>query len=127
MNKKVCKILSTIVLLIFAISLVTPMCFAASNTTYNKPMNGINTNYSGTTSALSDKTESIGQQILGVVQVIAGIAAVILLIVLAIKYMTASPDGKAEIKKSMIIYIVGAALLFGSSMILGAVKDWMTA
>lgn len=115
MNKKVYKILSIVVLLIFAISTVSPV-FAE-----------IKTNYAGNTnSTLAQKTEGIGQDILGVVQVIAGLAAVILLIVLAIKYMTASPDGKAEIKKSMIIYIVGAALLFGSSMILGAIKTWMT-
>ena len=69
------------------------------------------------------KAKSIGNTILGIVQIVAGFAAVILLIVLAIKYMTASPEGKADIKKTAIIYVVGAALLFGASAILGAIQS----
>lgn len=69
------------------------------------------------------KAKSIGNTILGIVQIVAGFAAVILLIVLAIKYMTASPEGKADIKKTAVIYVVGAALLFGASAILGAIQS----
>lgn len=76
-----------------------------------------------TSSVAAQKTEEIGKTILGVVQVIAGFAAVILLIVLAIKYMTSSPEGKADIKKTAIIYVVGAGVLFGASAILGAIQS----
>lgn len=65
---------------------------------------------------------SIGNIILGTVKVIAGFAAVILLIVLAIKYMTSSPEGKADIKKTAIIYVVGAIVLFGASWILDMIQ-----
>lgn len=72
---------------------------------------------------VADKASTLGYKILGVVQVIAGFAAVILLIILAIKYMTSSPEGKADIKKTAIIYVVGAFVLFGATAILGVIKD----
>ena len=36
--------------------------------------------------------------------------------------MTSSPEGKADIKKTAIIYVVGAAVLFGASWILGMLQ-----
>ena len=46
------------------------------------------------------------------------IIAVILLIMLGIKYMTAAPEGKAEIKKMAITYVVGAVLVFAAGLVL---------
>ena len=50
-------------------------------------------------------------------------AAVIMLIFVGIKFITASPEGKAEIKKTAIIYVVGAILLFAASGILAIIKN----
>ena len=46
--------------------------------------------------------------IIGIAQVIAIGVAVIMLMVLAIKYMSAAPGDKAEIKKHAVVYVVGA-------------------
>ena len=48
--------------------------------------------------------------------------AVILLIILAIKYMQAAPGEKADIKKSAIVYVIGAVLLFAATGVLQLVK-----
>ena len=61
--------------------------------------------------------QNIGQQILGIVQVVGSIAAVITLVVLGIKYMMGSAEEKAEYKKTMIPYIVGAVLIFAGTSI----------
>ena len=61
------------------------------------------------------------QRVIGIVQYICYAAAVILLVYLGVKFMTASPEGKAEIKKSAIIYVVGAALVFAAGLILGII------
>lgn len=50
--------------------------------------------------------------ILYIVQIVGTIAAVIVLIVLGIKYITASVEEKAEYKKTMWPYLLGAFILF---------------
>lgn len=62
-------------------------------------------------------------QIITIVQFVCYAAAVIMLMVLGVKFISASPDGKAEIKKSAVIYVVGALLVFFAGLILGWIKD----
>ncbi len=62
------------------------------------------------------------ERIIGIVQLICYAAAVILIVILGVKFMTASPDGKAEIKKSAIIYVVGAILVFAAGALLNLLK-----
>ena len=57
-----------------------------------------------------------------VVQVVGVGVAVIMLIVLAIKYISAAPSDKAEIKKHAVVYVVGAIVLFAASGILGLIR-----
>lgn len=76
----------------------------------------------GSPTNTSNKAGSLMNQILGIVQVVAMGVAVIMLVVLAIKYVSAAPGEKADIKKSMIIYVVGAILLFGATGILQIIK-----
>ncbi len=76
---------------------------------------------SGTTAT---KFNSILNTVLGIVQVIGVAIAVIMLIVLAIKYISAAPNDKAEIKKHAVVYIVGAVVLFGATGILQIIKNF---
>ena len=40
-----------------------------------------------------------------------------------IKFVTASPDGKADIKKEIIMLVIGGVLLLGLTQILGMIVD----
>ena len=60
--------------------------------------------------------------IINIAQVIGMGVAIIMLIVLAIQYISASPEGKADIKKNATIYVVGAIILFAASGILGIIR-----
>ena len=113
-SKNVARVFSVLLIIFVLCSALSPV-FAE-----------IKTDWEGKTGTATDKVENIGTTILGVVQYIAGFAAVILLIVLAIKYMTSSPEGKADIKKTALIYVVGAALMFGTTIVLEAIKSMMT-
>lgn len=62
--------------------------------------------------------------IITVAQVIGIGVAIIMLIVLAIKYISAAPSDKAEIKKHAVVYVVGAIVLFAASGILGIIKNF---
>ncbi len=75
--------------------------------------------------AQTSVTNIIGA-IITIVQVIGVGVAVIMLTVLAIKYISAAPSEKAEIKKSVTIYVVGAIVLFSASALLGIVKNFAT-
>lgn len=73
-------------------------------------------------SGASEAASNIIGMIINIAQVIGMGIAIIMLVVLAIKYIAASPDGKAEIKKNATIYIVGAVILFAASGILGIIR-----
>lgn len=78
----------------------------------------------GITSNTSGTFSRILSVILGITQVIGMAIAVIMLIVLAIKYISAAPSEKAEIKKSAVAYIVGAVILFAASGLLEIIKQF---
>ena len=53
----------------------------------------------------------------------AGVA-IIMIIAVAIKYMSAAPGERADIKKHAVPFVVGAIVLFASSGILGIIADF---
>ena len=108
---KVSKLTKIISILLIAITVLSAfsMVLGASIPTPSEPSN------------MKPVNDVIGIVIF-VIQAIAFAAAVIMLIFVGIKFITASPEGKAEIKKIAIIYIVGAILLFAATGILEIIK-----
>ncbi len=116
MNNKFLKICSSILLIILMLSLFVTPVFAD----YLDPSTITPSDPSG----VAGKAQTIAGQILAVVQVIGVSVAIIMLIVLAIKYISAAPNDKAEIKKHATVYIVGAVVLFAASGILGIIRGF---
>lgn len=77
----------------------------------------------GASSELSGKATSMGSILLGLFQAVGTVVAVVILVWLGIKYIMASPDGKAEIKKQAFGYILGAVLLFGAVWIVPLIQS----
>lgn len=71
----------------------------------------------GNTSAAQEDVMNIGNQIIGIITAVGVVVAVVILLVLGVKYMMGSASEKAEYKKTMIPYLVGAILIFGASAI----------
>lgn len=71
--------------------------------------------------------KALGNQIIGVVRTVGVLVAVVILLILGIKYMMGSAEEKADYKKSMIPYLVGAVLIFAASTIAGIVYDMASA
>lgn len=80
----------------------------------------------GKGSTTSKSFQEILKVILGITQVIGVAIAIIMLVVLAIKYISAAPGDKAEIKKHAVVYIVGAVVLFAASGIIGLISQFAT-
>ena len=59
------------------------------------------------------KLNSMGGLIIGVITFICYAAALIILLVKGVQFMMAAPEGKAEIKKQLIAYAIGAVIMFG--------------
>ncbi len=69
---------------------------------------------------------SIAGTVIGTLQIIGVVIAVIILIVIGLKYMTGSIEEKAEYKKTMIPYVVGAILIFAASALANLIYDFAT-
>ena len=80
---------------------------------------------SGNTDAASAVTTT-ANNIVGIVQVICYATAVIMLIYLGVKFITASPEAKADIKKSAIMYVIGAIIVFAAGTLLGVISNLST-
>lgn len=61
--------------------------------------------------------------IIGVIVTVGVIISAITLCILGIKYMVGSVEERAEYKKTMIPYIIGAVLLFATSSIVGIIAN----
>lgn len=64
---------------------------------------------------------TIGNQIITIVSTVGSIASVIVLVVLGLKYMMGSAEEKAEYKKTLMPYVIGAGLVFAASAIAGII------
>lgn len=60
---------------------------------------------------------TMGGKVLGIINTIGVVASVIVLMILGIKYMVGSVEEKAEYKKSMLAYVIGAVMVFGITTI----------
>lgn len=70
-----------------------------------------------TNSTASESVKSLGGSVMGVLQTAGVVIAVVILIVLGIKYMMGSASEKAEYKKTMIPYLIGAIFIFAAPTI----------
>lgn len=101
--------------------MIAVVAFCLSNVVF---ASGLDQKYDGQTGTTSNAIATVLNIILGIAQVVGVAIAVIMLIVLAIKYISAAPGDKAEIKKHAVVYIVGAVVLFAASGILQLIKGF---
>lgn len=115
------KSIIVLVIAVLLIALCSSNVFAES-ASYSDMISTINTK--GDSSEASGKAQNIVGAILAIAKVIAVGVALIMLVVLAIKYMAASAGDKAEIKKHAVVYVTGALVLFGSAGILSIIEQF---
>ena len=109
--KKSIKVISTLLLTIMLVASIAGTVLAVDP---NTVLNGFNGNGNVQTNDLT----KVGNNIVTIIQVVGIVIAVIVLLVIGIKYMMGSASEKAEYKKTMIPYIVGAVLIFaGTSLV----------
>ena len=100
MSTKTMKILTFIATILLVISLGTSTIFALTPSQVQP------------TNPETNDIQTLGGKILGILQTVGIVLSVIILVILGIKYMMGSAEEKAEYKKTMIPYLVGAVLIF---------------
>lgn len=88
----------------------------------------ITSNFKGSTSEVGDAKNSskkIIQAVLSVTRIVAAAIALVILIVIACKYILASAGDRADIKKYATNYVIGAIILFGATGILSIIKTFV--
>lgn len=111
--KKLSKILAIILL-------VTLTMTIGMGTVVNASAEKVNDLFTGGSADVGG-INTVGKNIVSIITTIGIIVAVIVLLILGIKYMMGSASEKAEYKKTMIPYLVGAVLIFGASAIAKAI------
>ena len=112
-SKKITKIISTVLIVFMVIATVMPVFAAQDPSKYN-----------GTSNAKVDKIENFGQTVIKIVTTVGSIASVVVLVVLGIKYMMGSAEEKAEYKKTLLPYIIGAVFVFTASTIASVIFNF---
>lgn len=111
-----------IVMTIAMIFMLTLPVFAANESKSMSPSDF------GTSITVQDSAKnsitSFGGQIVGTLQIVGTVIAVLILVVLGIKYMMGSAEEKAEYKKTMMPYLVGALLIFAAVTIANMVYNF---
>ncbi len=114
MSTKTKKVLVTIATLLLVILIGTSSVFAlAPSEIKPQNVNGVNT--------IADA----GGKILNILQTVGVVLAVVILIVLGIKYMMGSAEEKAEYKKTMIPYVIGAVFIFAAPTLANIVYEFV--
>lgn len=116
MKKNVIKIM------VYILSIITICISIFSIKIYATTINPNDYEPNGLTNELDSVTNKFGI-IVDVLQTVGIIVTVVVLIILGIKYMTGSVGERAEYKKSMIPYLIGAVMIFALTQVLGIVMS----
>lgn len=75
------------------------------------------------TAANNTDLDNAGNKIITVISTIGSIVSVVVLVVIGIKYMLGSVEEKAEYKRTLMPYAIGAGLVFAASTIAGIIYN----
>ena len=116
MSKKMAKIVNALFIALMIVS-VTSSVFATS-------ISPTDINGTGASDTGVQEIKNVGNSIVNILQTVGIVISVVILIVLGIKYMMGSAEEKAEYKKTMIPYLVGAILIFAASILANVVYQF---
>ena len=121
MNKKVIKALALLCMVAAVVMMVIPV-----NASYSEQMSSLisNADTVDKPTGASNTATNVVATVISSIRIIGVCFAVVMLLTVAMKYMSAAPGEKADIKKSAMIYVVGAVVLFAVVGILGIVEQF---
>ena len=114
--KKIYKVLIIIMTLLF-VSTTQNLVYAShtAGEVITDADSFINKGQSGANSVIGqDKLKALSDTIYNILLVVGIVAAVIVGALLGIKFITEGVEGKAEVQKALIAYVIGCVIIFGA-------------
>lgn len=112
-RNKAVFLICTIIILFILVTGVFNSCFGAVDTV-NPPTGSKTSDFSKNIS----KFETTVSNTWGVAKITLQVAAITMFMVVGIKYMFASADAKADLKKSLVVVTIGTLITFGSAIVI---------
>ena len=114
------KVISFVVIFTMMLSFVTYVqADDPGISTLISTMSGVSTMASTTS-----KVGTVINNVIGLIQMVGSGIALIVITILGIKYLLASPGEKADVKKQIFPILIGCVLLFGAVNLMEAVAEF---
>ena len=97
------------IVLILLICIITINAFAGSIETFNEDKE---------IGEVQNAIDKMGSTAITIIRIASVAIAIVMLLVIGMRYMVSAPVDRADIKKHLIAYVVGAFILFGVNGIL---------
>lgn len=130
MNKKIIKFVGILFLVIIIINCFAIISNAATITqgvgteAIDKFKDGSKKQFNDPNNKSITTTQNVLGAIVSIAQMISITVALVMLVVLATKYMISSVSERAEIKKHAVIYVIGALLIFSVNGIIAIIQQF---
>lgn len=105
------------VILLFVILII----FLANSFVYGFGIEDIDGTIPAQSKNMTNGIQNVGQKTVKIISTVGSIVSVVVLVVLGIKYMIGSVEEKAEYKKTLLPYFIGATIVFAASTIAGII------
>lgn len=110
MRKIIKKFMIVLILLICIITIISSVnAFAGSIETFNEDKE---------IGEVQNAIDKMGSTAITIIRIASVAIAIVMLLVIGMRYMVSAPGDRADIKKHLIAYVVGAFILFGVNGIL---------
>ncbi len=110
-SKKTMKVISIITIILSIMMALSTICY------------GIKVSDVKTNETVNDtQIQNVGFKIAVIIRNVGIISAVVILMILGIRYMMGSAEEKSKYKETMLPYVVGAVLLFAAAGIAGFIE-----
>ena len=113
-------IILLIFMMVFSIYSSFNTSFAINGSVATSSFNGENANMN----QADEKAYKVVGTVLDVVRIASVSIGLVMLTVLGAKYMLASPNERAEIKQHLVVYVVGAFVMFGASALVTIIQKF---
>ena len=127
MKKTFFKITILLIMSILFVNCFTPAVFAAHEAGAGGGGGGsLASKYSGSKTSADTGITYIINMILAALQIICTAGAVAMLMWMGAKYMLASASERADLKKNLVQYAIGAVIMFAAGQIMLILKNFVT-
>ena len=125
-TKKMGKIIAVVLIAMMLISVIGTPVQAATQKQQSSSSSTFTPSQIQGTANDTKAIQQAGKNIVGVLQAVGIVLSVIMLSVIGIKYLMGSAEEKADYKKSLMPYVVGAALIFTASVFAQAIYEFFS-